>query len=145
MPVVGSIIRKGVNVPFLCARTDNGSPLEIPREVFEELATAGCDGRRYRTVHRQFPSFIMNTVTEASNYGAAVSIRNNIDGLVNKLVSLSLTLDGSNYAWTDAHIDSVDARAVAGQVIAAGSSSSTAHVICSWQITLTDFALVTKS
>lgn len=144
MPAVGSIIRKGVNVQFLCARSENGSPLETPREVFEELTSAGCDGRRYRTIHTQFPSFSMTTVTEALTYADAVRIRNQIEAMSNKLATLSLTLNGQSFNWNNVHVDGANARAAAGQVIAAGSSSSTAHVMCDWQLTLTDFDQVAK-
>lgn len=85
----------------------------------------------------------MTTVTEASSYGDAIRIRNQIDATVNKLVTLSLTLAGQAVDWANVHVDGVNARAAAGQVIAAGSSSSTAHVMCDWQLTLTDFKKVT--
>jgi hypothetical protein len=145
MPVVGNIQKAGTNIQFLCARTESGSPLETPREISEELTSAGVDGRRWRTLYKMHPEFTLSTVTECSAYSVAISQRNKAEGLTNKLVDLVLTIDGNVYLFGNVHVNAVLARAVAGVVIASGSTGGAAHLMCEWSLTMTDFTQVVKS
>lgn len=145
MPVVGNITSKGVQIQFLCARTEAGSPLETPRESTEELTSPGVDGRRWRTVHTLHPEFTLSTVTECTNYFEAIRTRNKIEALTNRLVTLTLTIDGGTYFFDGVHVNAVNARAGAGVVVASGSSGGSAHILCEWSLTMTDFEEIKKA
>ena len=145
MPIVGNITSKGVQIQFLCARTEAGSPLETPRESTEELTSPGVDGRRWRTVHTLHPEFTLSTVTECADYPTAISLRNKSEALTNKLVSLSVTIAGVAYLFASVHVNSVTARAGAGVVVASGSTGGAAYLLCEWSLTMTNFEEIKKA
>jgi hypothetical protein len=145
MPVVGQITASGSSISFLCARSEAGSPLETPMESAEEMTSPGVDGRRWRTIHKLHPAFVLQTVTEANDYYAGIKIRNSAEKLVNKLVTLYLTINGSNFYFSDVHVDAVRAVVVSGPVVAVGSTGGLAHLMIEWSLTMTDFDQATQA
>jgi hypothetical protein len=139
MPIVGQISASGSSISFLCARSEAGSPLETPMESAEEMTSSGADGRRWRTIHKLHPAFVLQTITECPSYSVAVLTRSDLEALVNKLVTLSLTIDGGNRVWKDIHVDAVRGVAVAGPVVAVGSTGGLAHLMVEWSLTMTGF------
>lgn len=139
MPVVGTMTQGSRSLQFLIARTDSGFAQEMQQEVPEELTTPGVNGRRWRTLFKQYATFNLFTITEASTYGVALQYKNRAEKFMNQLVNLNLVVSGSSYNFKQAHVNGVIAVAIPGPVVASGSTGGTSHVAITWSITLTDF------
>lgn len=139
MPVVGTMSQGSKSLQFLIARTDSGFAQEVAQEVPEEMTTPGVNGRRWRTLFKQYANFNMFTIVEASTYGVALQYKNRAEKFMNQLVSLNLIVSGTSYNFKQAHVNGVVAVAVPGPVVASGSTGGLAHVAITWNIALTDF------
>ncbi len=139
MAVVGTISQGSRSLYFLTALSESGFVQEVALEVSEEQQTPGVNGRRWRTLYLQFPSFTLSTISEATTYAVASSYKNRADKLTNQLVSLSLTIAGAAYSFRNVHVDVVRSVAVPGPVVAAGSSGGAAHMAAVWSFSFTDF------
>ncbi len=139
MPVVGLISQASKSLYFFSVQTDSGFLQELAVEVPEEHVTPGVDGRRWRTLYRQYPSFSMTTIGEAATFAVACANKNRAESLTNQLVSLSVTVGGVAYAFRNVHVESVRATAVPGTMVASGSSGGAAHLVSQWVLTFTDF------
>lgn len=138
MPILGSIGYGSREIPFLAARTDSGYINEIIMDVAEELTSPGVEARRWRTIHGQFPYFKLFTISEYTNYAAAIKAKNSAEYMVNVIGHLSLTLGGSPYNFQKLYFASVKAEAAAGPVVAAGSTGGSAHLMCEWTLCMCD-------
>jgi len=126
--------------PFLSFRSSFGFVPEGAMAVEEELAPAGVDGRRFRTVHLQHTPVMVDTIAEAATYAAAVTLAENYRASKGHLASLSITAGGAAYHFQNVHIGAVDATVASGSVVGGGaSSSSAAFVTCRWVLEQTEF------
>lgn len=138
---VGSISRAQTSISFLCAKMPAGYFDDEPVAQSEELITPGINGRRWRTLFSQFPSFQITTTSEAQTYAGCALIKQNAERMVNRLVTLNVTIDGVAYKMRNVHVSAVVAQLFPGPVYGSGASASTtAHVDLTWQLELTDFA-----
>lgn len=135
---VGSLSVKGNSFDFLSINFPSGHPEDRAILQAEELITPGIDGRRWRTVYKQFPSFPMTTTLEATDYAAAVKIKQRAENLVQKLVNLSVATSGGNFLYREVHVSAVQVRLFPGPVVGSGTSNGAAHLEITWQLELTD-------
>ena len=136
---VGTISAQGVSLPFLAARMPAGYFEDEPIAQAEELITPGINGRRWRTLFKQFPSFQMTTTHDATEYATAALTKQRAEGLVQKLVTLQVTIGTVSYTMRQVHVSGVLAQLFPGPLCGAGTASGTAHVDITWQLELTDF------
>ena len=140
---VGSITYSGKTITLLSALTASGTFDDEPVAQAEELITPGINGRRWRTLFRQFPSFQMTTVSEAATYAGAQIIKATAEQFTQKLVNLTVTIDGITFNMQDVHVSAALCRLFPGPVYGAGASASNAaHIEIAWQLELTDFESV---
>jgi hypothetical protein len=135
---VGSITYQGTSLPFLAARFPAGYFDDEPIAQAEELITPGIDGRRWRTLFKQFPSFQMTTTHDATEYATAALTKQRAERLVQKLVTLQVTIGTVSYSMRQVHVSGVAAQLFPGPLCGAGTGSGTAHVDITWQLELTD-------
>ena len=135
---LGSMTYAGGNLQFLVVRTDSGYIDEQLIDSTEELITPGVDGRRWRTIHGQFPHFRVSTVTECVNYAAAVKAKGTAERMVNTIATFSAVIGGNSYNFQKMHIDSVQCVAVPGPVVASGSTGGAAHMMAEWVMCMCD-------
>jgi hypothetical protein len=136
---IGSVSYGSKTIPFLVANMPAGTFDDEPVDVGEELTTPGVNGRRWRTIFKQFPSFQMVTVSESATYAGAQIIKANAEQMVQKLVTLACTIDNVAFTMKDVHVSSATARLFPGPVYGAGAGSGLAHAEITWQFELTDF------
>ncbi len=136
---IGTISAQGVSLPFLAARMPAGYFDDEAIAQAEELITPGINGRRWRTLFRQFPSFQMTTTHDATEYATAALAKQRAEGLVQKLVTLQVTIAGISYTMRNVHVSAVAGQLFPGPLCGAGTASGTAHVDLTWQFELTDF------
>jgi hypothetical protein len=136
---VGNISYQGTALPFLAATFPAGTFDDEPVAQAEELITPGINGRRWRTLFLQFPAFQMTTTHEATEYATAALTKARAEKMVQKLVTLQVTIDGVAYSMRQVHVSAVIARLFPGPVYGAGTGSGEAHLDLTWQMELTDF------
>jgi hypothetical protein len=134
----GSISYRGQSLPILIARTERGAPNAIPVIMEEVLTTAGVDGKRWRTVNKQYVPTVLFTVVDCSTFAYAISNKAIAESFKGALVRLQLTLGGSPYAFRDAHVEDVQATAFPGPAVGEGATG-TAHLVVLWTIVPTNF------
>lgn len=110
-----------------------------PVEIAELLQTLGVDGVRWRTLFRQFPSFTLSTVTEASIHSNAVVLARTITSMVQGTVRLRVDIGGVSYNVVDVHVDNADPVVIPGPVVGIGATANQAHVVTAWQLRCTAF------
>lgn len=137
---VGTISRPGISLPFVCANTPAGMIDDTPITQAEELITPGVNGRRWRTLFDQYPSFQMTTYHEVTHYDAGVQMKRKAEGLVQKLVTLSVTIGGVNHPLKDTHVSAIAVVVHPGPMAGDGVGSGQAHVEITWQLEGTTFA-----
>jgi len=135
---VGVISYLGNRLSLLVARTDRGAPNAISVVQEEALATPGVDGKRWRTVFRQYEPTQLFTVVDCVSYAYAISDKALAESFKGKLVRLQLTLSGITYAFRDAHVEGVVATAFPGPAVGEGATGA-AHLVVIWTITPTNF------
>jgi hypothetical protein len=99
------------------------------------------NGRRWRTLFEQFPSFEMRTFTECADYATAIQMGRGLENLTQKLVRLSAVIAGVTYAYKDVHVTSVVAIRHPGPIVGAGATTGQAHLEGVWNVELTDFGI----
>ncbi len=134
---VGSINYQGASLPFLAAQTPVGMVQDRALDQAEELMTPGVNGRRWRTLFAQYPSFEMRTFHEATNYAVGIGMKRTAENLTQKLVRLNVTISTTTYAYIDIHVSAVLATVHPGPIVGAGAGSGTSHVEILWQLEMT--------
>ena len=134
----GTISYRGQSLPLLIARTERGAPNAIPVVQEEVLSTAGVDGKRWRTVFKQYEPTVLFTVTDCSTYAYAVSNKALAESFKGVLARLQITLGGTPYAFRDAHIEAVQATAFPGPAVGEGATGL-AHLTVFWTIIPTNY------
>ncbi len=137
--MIGSVSYGSRTIPFLSATMPAGTFDDEPIEQGEELTTPGVNGRRWRTIFKQFPSFTMTTVSEALTYAGAQLHKAYAEQMVQKLVTLTCTIDTVAFTMKQVHVSAVSARLYPGPVYGAGAGNGQAHIEITWQFELTDF------
>jgi hypothetical protein len=135
---VGSIAQGGVSIPFLAIQTESGMIEDRSLAQAEELTTPGVNGRRWRTIFSQFPSFPMRTFSEATTYATGVNMKRQAESLTQKTVRLIAEIAATTYAYIDVHVSAVQATVHPGPIAGAGAGSGAAHVEIVWQLEMTD-------
>lgn len=128
-----------LSIPFLAVQFPSGFMDIAPVDQAEELTTPGVNGRRWRTIFSQFPSFQMTGIVEASTYSAAAAYKTMGEKMVQKLVTLSVTIDNAVVSIKQAHVSAVESRIFPGPVYGAGAGANAAHLEMVFNIELTDF------
>jgi hypothetical protein len=128
----------GGTIQFLTVLTDTGMMEDEPIVESEELTTPGVDGRRWRTVFKQYPQFQLYATSDAATYDAAIELKRKAARFVQSLGTLKMTLDTVTYQAKKVHIDGVIATCVPGPATGAGAAGL-AHVVFVWKLTLTEF------
>lgn len=119
-----------------------GMPIGVARIVQEILQASGVNGRRWRTVHQQYPTFDMVSLSEAATFDAAKTLAESIlaAARVQTVATLSIDVAGTIYVFRDIHLNVVDPVPRPGQVIGPGAgSSSLGHVLTRWNWESTKF------
>ena len=137
MPTVGTLTFGAKTLNFVIARTSDGFVSELVQSVTEEMTSPGVDGRRWRTLYDQFPTFTMETVSDATAYADAIQYHNRAQSFKNELCKMTLTIAGTNYTWSDVHVNDVSSAAVAAPVVYSGSASGVAHMLARWELVMT--------
>lgn len=135
---VGVISYKADRLSLLVARTERGAPNAISVVQEEVLATPGVDGKRWRTVFRQYEPTQLYTVVDCTNYAYAISDKALAESFKGKLVRLQVTLSGITYAFRDAHVEGVAATVFPGPAVGEGATGA-AHLVVVWTIIPTNF------
>lgn len=130
---VGTISYRANSLSLLVARSERGAPNAIPTIQEETLTTAGVDGARWRTVHKQYVPTVLFTVIDCATFATAVSNKAVAESFKGALVRLQLTLAGSPYSFRDAHVADVQATAFPGPAVGEGASGA-AHLVVVWTI-----------
>ncbi len=134
---VGSINQGGTSIPFLAVQTASGMIEDQTLAQAEELITPGINGRRWRTLFSQYPSFQMVTFSETATYETGVIMKRKAESLTQKLVRLNATIAAATYAYVDVHVSAALAIVHPGPIAGAGAGSGAAHVEITWQVEMT--------
>lgn len=134
----GSISYRSQSLSLLIARTERGAPNAIPVIQEEVLTTAGVDGKRWRTVFKQYEPTVLYTVIDCSTFAVAVSNKAVAESFKGALVRLQTTLGGNPYAFRDAHVEDVQATAFPGPAVGEGATGQ-AHVVAVFTIVPTNY------
>ena len=135
---VGYISHRGEKLSFLVARTMQGAPNTFATVQEEVLSTPGVDGKRWRTVFRQFEPTQLYTVTDCASYNYAMVDKEIAESFKGKLVRLQMDVGGVTYAFRDTHVEGVSAVVLPGPAVGKGATG-TSHLVVNWAIILTDF------
>lgn len=136
----GSAVYKSTTIPFVVVYCDEGFFADRSFINEEELTTPGVSGARWRTIYEQFPDFTVRTVTQATTVANAISYKRLIERVFpGKNMTLSATINGTNYTMKNAHVKAARATVVPGPLHGVGVSNANAHVITQWVIKATDF------
>jgi len=128
-----------LSITFLAAQFPAGFMDLVAIDQAEELMTPGVDGRRWRTIYKQFPSFQMTTISEAATYNAAAALKKVAEKMVQKLVRLTVVIDAVPVIMREVHVSAVAPRIFPGPIFGAGTGINLAHIENTWQVELTDF------
>lgn len=136
----GSIVASSssLSIQFLAVQFPAGFMDLVAIDQAEELTTPGVDGRRWRTIYKQFPSFQMTTISEAATYSTAAELKKVAEKMVQKLVRLNVVIDGVPVTMPDVHVSAVSSRLFPGPIFGFGAGINLAHIENNWQIELTD-------
>ena len=137
MSSVGDISSTGVSIPFLAVQTASGMLEDQLLAQAEELTTPGVNGRRWRTIFSQYPSFAMRTFSEATTYERGVALKRAAEGLTQKTVRLTVIISAAAYDYAKVHVSGVRAIVHPGPIVGSGSSTNAAHVEIEWQLEMT--------
>ena len=109
----------------------------FPLVTEEELTTAGVDGRRWRTISRQFPPFQAQTDSQCADFTQAVNLKRLCELMVGEVCTLTVSIGGRTYIGRDVHILAVMAQPMPGKLIVAGGSASNAYLTATWSLVFT--------
>ncbi len=129
--------QNGPTFTFLAVLSSEGVPLNQPRLVEEVLEAAGVNGRRWRSIHRQFPVLEVRTLAEAATFTAAeILARSYLSArLTSQTVIMNLDAGGKAFSFPTMHCSGIDPVPQAGQVSGpAAGASSLAHVRALWRL-----------
>lgn len=132
----------GPTFTFLVVLSSEGIPLSSARLVEEVLEAAGVNGRRWRSMHRQFPVLNVQTLAEAATFSAAEDLATAYLAarLAHQTATLSIDAGGAVFAFSNVHVGPLDPLPISGQVSGPNAgASSLAHVRCAWSLELTRF------
>jgi hypothetical protein len=138
---LASINVSGRSVQFLRFLTEEGFQSEQQEINEEELNTPGVDGRRFRTVFRQFETTTAETTQDCATYNDAKALKKLYQSFRGRNCILQVTAGGVVNVYPRVHISGVKALAHAGKVSGAGaSSSSAAYVDATWSLVVMEAA-----
>lgn len=132
--------QSGPTFTFLAVLSSEGLPLDVSRLIEEVLEAAGVNGRRWRSVHRQFPALDVRTLAEAASVSAAEALASNYltARIAHQTADLTIDVAGTLFPLKNVHVSDCQPIPIAGQVTGPGAgASSFAHVRCRWTIELT--------
>ena len=138
---VGSIAHPAVGTKsFLVMSTPTGWPIDQFRIDEEELRSPGVDNRRWRTVSVQHQEIALTTLMDFDTYAnAIIAARDYIRMKTGDPVTVTVTIAGRSYRFSNVHILEVAPQAFPGGMYGAGATAgSTAHVQCQWVMILMD-------
>lgn len=124
-------------VYFLRFLTEEGFQGEVQQIQEEELTTPGVDGRRFRSIFKQYVPTQADTTIDCATYNDAKAVKKLYEGFVGKNGTLSVTAGGVAYNYRKVHIAAVKASAHVGNVSGSGvSGGNTAYVDATWSFIL---------
>lgn len=135
---IGTISYRGLSLPLLVARTERGAPNAIPVIQEEALTASGVDGKRWRTIFKQYEPTVLYTVVDCSTYAVAVSNKAVAEGFKGALARLQITLSGNAYNFRDVHVEAVMATVFPGPAVGEGASGQ-AHLVVLWTLIPTNY------
>lgn len=135
---IGTISYRGLSLSLLVARTERGAPNAIPVIQEEALMASGVNGKRWRTVFKQYEPTILYTVIDCATFAIAVSNKAVAEGFKGGLARLQVTLAGNAYNFRDVHVEGVLATAFPGPAVGEGASGQ-AHLTVLWTLIPTNY------
>lgn len=139
---VGSINANSIGIDFLVAQTPAGMIADQAIPQAEELTTPGVNGRRWRTLFDQFPSFEMTTYTEVADYDAGITRKAQAESLIQSLCRLVVQIGNHQHTHRNVHVSAALVILHPGPLVGAGAGNGQAHMEVHWQLELTDFGLL---
>ncbi|MBA3588515.1 hypothetical protein [Methylibium sp.] len=130
----------GPTFTFLAVLSSEGIPLNSARLIEEVLEAAGVNGRRWRTVHHQYPTLTVQTLAEAASFSAAETLARAYLAarLAHQIATLSIDAGGATFTLPRMHVGDLLPIPGAGQVTGpSAGAASMAHVRCAWSLELT--------
>jgi hypothetical protein len=102
---------------FINMRFPGGWPEGTLQRVGEPITATGVDGTRARYTRKDYPTFVLRAISEAADFGAAVTATDSMRGSRIKLSELEITAAGVAYTWAQkAYIWSVAAKPIRADV-----------------------------
>jgi len=117
-----------VQLSFIGASTPNGSPDLTLQTVEEELTSAGVDGRRFRTIHKQYSPFQVIAISDHADFDGADAQKWEVEKLVGRVVDVAWTVAGGSYTIRALHVSAASTRVVMGRTAGYGVTTGAGAV-----------------
>ena len=138
MSIIATISVAGVgSITTVSFVTPKGFLDNFPQVTEEELTTAGVDGRRWRTIARQFPPFQAQTDSQCADFTQAVNLKRLCELFVGEVCTLTVAIGGRTYIGRDVHVLAVLAQPRPGKLVVAGGAASNAYLTATWSLVFT--------
>jgi hypothetical protein len=139
MAAIGTLTAPpGTSLSLATFSTPDGWPPEVLEDTVEALRPPGVNGTRLRIPRAQFPEFDASIIIGVASLAEAVAARSSVQGLVGKLVTLTVLLGGVSKTWSNVLVHQSRPQLVPGPVV--GAVDAPFHVSAVLRLELTAVA-----